>query len=63
MKIFCIGDIMGREGRGMVRGHLEDLIYSKGIDLVAANIIGQPVQCDIGREYSANIPFRIPYGY
>jgi metallophosphoesterase (TIGR00282 family) len=37
MKIFCIGDIMGSHGRDMLRGYLDDLIYSKGIDLVAAN--------------------------
>ena len=37
MKIFCIGDIMGRHGRDMLRGYLDDLVYSKKIDLVAAN--------------------------
>ncbi len=28
---------MGSHGRDMVRGYLDDLVYSKGIDLVAAN--------------------------
>lgn len=37
MKILCIGDIMGRYGRDMLRGYLDDLVYSKNIDLVAAN--------------------------
>lgn len=37
MKILCIGDIMGSHGRDMVRGYLDELVYSKGIDLVAAN--------------------------
>lgn len=37
MKIFCIGDIVGRYGRGMIRGYLDDIIYQKNIDFVVVN--------------------------
>lgn len=37
MKIFCIGDIVSSQGRDMVRGYLDELIYQKQIDFVIAN--------------------------
>lgn len=37
MKILFIGDIFGKAGRGVVAGHLDDLVRSRSIDLVIAN--------------------------
>ena len=37
MKILCIGDIVSRVGRDMLYKYLDELKYSKGIDLVIAN--------------------------
>lgn len=37
MKILCIGDIVSRTGREMLFKYLDDIKYSKSIDLVIAN--------------------------
>ena len=38
MKILFIGDIFSKAGRDVVAGHLEDVVRSRAIDLVIANV-------------------------
>jgi len=37
MNILCIGDVVGRAGRGVLADHLPDLIQARAIDLVVCN--------------------------